>query len=196
MRRFTLWILLICLIVTAFADESEARRRRRSRKRPKIINEKKLYERIGGNKVVSNIVDEWMRINLGDNRISFYFKNLTSEPEKLARFRRQLSDQICVLSDGPCKSENGGVLQKAHADLLANEDHFLIFADNLFRSMQKFDVAEREKNELLARLGEYRGEAIPEQSLTSKESSEKPQDSEPTVDPSAPESKPEAPSGT
>jgi len=196
MRRFTLWILLICLIVTAFADESEARRRRRTRKRAKIINEKKLYERIGGNKVVSNIVDEWMRINLGDNRISFYFKNLTAEPEKLARFRRQLANQICVLGDGPCKAENGGALHKTHTDLLANEDHFLIFADNLFRSMQKYNIAEREKNELLARLGEYRGESLPEQSLTSKESSEKPQISEPAIDPAAPQLKPEAPSGT
>lgn len=178
MRRFTLWIVLICIIVTAFADESEARRRRRSRKRVQVINEKKLYERIGGNKVVSNVVDEWMRLNLGDKTISVYFNSLAAKPEQLAKFRRQLADQICELGDGPCKSENGGVLQKSHADLLANEDHFLIFADNLFRSMQKFNIAEREKNELLARLGEYRGDALPEPALSSKDLSEKPQLSE------------------
>ncbi len=161
MRRFTIWILLLCVFVTAFASESEAARRRRPRKRVQVVNEKKLYERIGGNKVVSNIVDEWMRMNLGDGRISSYFSKLAGKPEQMARFRRQLADQICQMSDGPCKSEN--VIQKVSPDLLANEEHFLIFADHLFRAMQKYNVAEREKNELLARLGELRGEALPEQ---------------------------------
>lgn len=149
------------MIVTLFVDESEARRRKRPRKRAKIINEKKLYERIGGGKAVANIVDEWMRLNLADQQISFYFKDLTAKPESLARFRRQLSDQICEFGEGPC-SAKGNDLQKTQPALLVKEDHFLVFADNLVRSMQKFDIAEREKNEMLARMGEYRSDVTPD----------------------------------
>ena len=162
MRRIFIWILLSTFIVGFFADEADAaRRRRRSRKRAQIINEKKLYERIGGTKTLSQIVDEWMRLNLADQRIAPFFATATAKPERLAKVRRNLSDQLCELADGPC-SYKGAEMQKAHQGLAINEEQFLVFSENLFKSMQKYEVAEREKNEMLARLGEFRSDIVRE----------------------------------
>jgi hemoglobin len=160
MRRFLTFILLISIVSTLFGNDAEARRRRhRKAKRPAIINEKKLYERIGGTKTLSSIVDEWMRLNLADQRIAPFFSKLTAQPEKLGKMRHNLNDQICELADGPCQYR-GAEMKKAHKDLTINEEQFLVFSDNLFRSMQKFNVPEREKNELLARLSEVRSEIV------------------------------------
>lgn len=158
MRRFFTWFVLICLLLTAVSQEADARRRRRRRaKRPAIINEKKLYERVGGAKTVSQIVDEWMRLNLADQRIATVFAELTTHPDRLAKFRRGLNDQICEIADGPCQYK-GDDLKKAHASPSFGEDQFLIYSDNLFKSLQKHNVPEREKNELLARLNELRSD--------------------------------------
>jgi hemoglobin len=160
MRRFLSYLILVSLLSTVFAHDAEARRRRRRRaKRPAIINEKKLFERIGGTKTVSSIVDEWMRLNLADQRIAPYFAKITAQPERLGKMRRNLNDQICEIADGPCLY-HGADMRKAHKDLTINEEQFLIFSDNLFRSMQKYSVPEREKNELLARLSETRAEIV------------------------------------
>lgn len=163
------WISFLLLIVvttavtlTSLSPDAEARRRRRRvrTKRAPIINEKKLYERIGGQKRMGEIVDEWMRLNLADSRVSPAFVVFTAKPALLARERRNLGDQLCELADGPCtvkestkKGEDGDLL---HFD----EAQFLVFGDNLFKSMQKFNVPEREKNELLGRLGETKADFI------------------------------------
>ncbi len=155
MRRIVLLLTLIAFTMTSFLDDADARRRRRrSRtKRAPIINEKKLYERIGGPKRMGEIVDEWVRLNLADARIAPAFAIFTAKPDKLTRERRGLTDHLCELADGPCKTKDA-------EELKLNEMQFLVFGDNLFKSMQKHEVPEREKNELLARLGETKGDFV------------------------------------
>jgi hemoglobin len=160
-RYFVLFSLLlsVILVISSFSFEAEARRRRRHSKKKKapVINEKVLYERMGGTKAMNEIIDEWMRLNLADARIASYFAKTTAQPERLQRLRRNLNDQLCELADGPCQYK-GGDMKKAHAGMNLSEDQFVPFAENLFRSMQKFGVAEREKNEMLGRLGALRAE--------------------------------------
>jgi hemoglobin len=150
--------LIAAFAVTSFSHDAEARRHRRRRaKHAPIINEKKLYERIGGSKGVSEIVDEWMRLNLGDQRTAPLFSDSGAglpKPEKISKVRKSLNDQICELSDGPCLRHL--VETKKPADRSIADDTYLVFADNLFRSMQKYGVPEREKNEMLGRLGDLR----------------------------------------
>lgn len=152
--------LIAIVLVSSVAPEAEARRRRRSRtKRAAIVNEKNLYERLGGAKAVSGIVDEWLRLSLADTRISAFFDKTTAQPERLARLRRSLGDQVCEIADGPCRYK-GGEMSQVHEGMGIAEEHFLAFSENLFRSLQKFGVPEREKNELLGRLGALRAEML------------------------------------
>ena len=152
--------LMVIVFVSSIAPEADARRRRRSRtKRAAIVKEKNLYERLGGAKAVSGIVDEWLRLSLADARISAFFEKTTAQPDRLARLRRSLGDQVCEITDGPCRYK-GGEMGKVHEGMGIAEDHFLAFSENLFKSMQKFSVPEREKNELLGRLGALRAEML------------------------------------
>lgn len=159
MRRiFTSFLTICVLVVSLSASEAEARRRRRSHRRArrlKIINEKKLYERIGGAKMMTAIVDEWTRINLADSRVSGGFASVTTKPEKLGHMRKALGDQLCEIADGPCQY-HGQEMKKVHRAFQISDDQFLIVSDNLVQSLAKLGIPEREKNELLARLGELR----------------------------------------
>lgn len=170
MRRSLLWILIFSFVFLSFSHDAEARRRRRVRrhhhKRLAIINEKKLYERLGGGKAISEIVDEWMRLNLADNRIAPAFSRMTAQPERLGRLRRNLGDQLCEIADGPC-TYKGPETRRGHAGLVFGDDQFLIFSDNLVHSLQKKNVAEREKNELLARFGEIKPDIVSDSSAPS-----------------------------
>ena len=156
-------LLLVVVTLTSFSNDAEARRRRRRAPRTKrapIINEKKLYERIGGPKRMGEIVDEWMRLNLSDSRVSPAFVVFTAKPALLARERRNLSDQLCEISDGPCTVKESTKKGEDGDSLRMDDSQFLVFGDNLFRSMQKFSIPEREKNELLGRLGETKADFV------------------------------------
>jgi hemoglobin len=161
MRKFVIFLLLFSVVSLSFSDDADARRkRRRSRaKKQKIINEKKLYERVGGEKGVALIVDEWLRISLADQRIAPAFAKVTEQPERLAKMRKGMNDQLCEMADGPCQYK-GKDMAKAHAGMNVSDDQFLIFSEGLFKSMEKRDLPEREKNEMLARLGELRAEVV------------------------------------
>ncbi len=161
MRRLFLFFIAICLVSLCFSDDAEARRRRRRHRprRAKIINEKKLFERIGGAKAISEIVDEWIRLNLADQRVAQAFTPVTSKPEKLGKMRRNLNDQLCEIADGPCQYK-GSDMKKTHIALAVSEDQYLVVSDNLVRVLQARQVSEREKNELLARIGELRPEIV------------------------------------
>ena len=161
LKRFIFLILLTTLLASAFAPNANARRRRRHsrKKHAAIINEKKLYERLGSGKVVAGIVDEWIRLSLSDARISSSFANLVAHPEQLAKYRRRLNDQLCEVADGPCHY-NGTEMKKAHEGLKIKDEQFVAFAEDLDKALDKHAVAEREKNELLGRLGTMRGEIV------------------------------------
>jgi hemoglobin len=160
MQRALCLLLVFSFVFLSFSHDADARRRRRHRaKRQKIINEKKLYERIGGSKTVSDMVDEWLRLNLADSRVSGSFSSYTAKPERLGRLRRSLGDQICEIADGPC-SYKGSDTKRVKDGAAFSDDQFLIVSDNLFRSMQKLGLAEREKDELLSRLGDLRPDIL------------------------------------
>ena len=155
-------LVLIAFVGMFAAHPAEARRHRhhsRSKKHAAIINEKKLYERIGGKSALNEITDEWVRNGLSDERISAYFTDMKAKPEKLAKFRRALNDQLCEISDGPCQPAPADL--KKFKDTLKFDDwHIVAFAEDLFKALEKRSVGEREKNELLGRVGWLRADLL------------------------------------
>lgn len=149
LKKAVLFLCALSILVT-FEDDAEARRRRRRHrsrtKRRAVINEPTLYERIGGSKVVTQLVDEWVRSALADGRLSGSWGNVTAKPDSVNSLRKNLNSQLCELADGPCKTG------KNEASALPDEK-FVIFADHLVQVMDKNRVREREKNEMLGRLG-------------------------------------------
>lgn len=155
--------ILTSLLVPLFADDAEARRkrRRRSAKRPKIINEKKLYERIGGRDAIARTVDEWIRLALADAMLAVKLKDLASQPKELAKSRKILSDEICELADGPCTTEDSEWV-KIRTRFKMDEVTTVAFASLLSEALVSRGVGERERNEVLGRLGSIEPLAVSE----------------------------------
>src|SRR5207253_3513233 len=62
-----------------------------------------LYDRLGGKKAITAVVDEFVGRVAADARINRYFMAAASDPKRLTSFKMKLVDQICEASGGPCK---------------------------------------------------------------------------------------------
>ena len=62
------------------------------------MNERSLYDRLGGKKAISAVVDEFVGRVAADNRINRFFAATASDPAWLKAFKGKLVDQICEAS--------------------------------------------------------------------------------------------------
>lgn len=161
--RFLTFAIVFSIISSAFLDDADARRRRRrrSKKQPKVINEKKLFERMGGRDAISKTVDEWIRLALADAVISVQLKDLAAKPVDLAKTRKLLADEICELADGPC-STNDSEWVRVRTRYKMDEVNTVAFASLLSEALLNRGVGERERNEVLGRLGSVEPLAVSE----------------------------------
>jgi hypothetical protein len=149
-------LLMAMVFIVGSADTSEARRRRRRHRRAKkraVINEPDLYQRIGGNKGVTDLVNEWVSAAMADGRLTGSLGGENPKPSAVTKIKKDLTTEVCELSDGPCKLADP---KKLPEPLSLPDEKFVVFADHLVRSMDKLKIREREKNELLGRIGEIR----------------------------------------
>ena len=150
------------LVSTSFLNEADARRRRHRRaKQPKVINEKKLYERMGGRDAIAKTVDEWIRLTLSDAALSVRLKELAQKPLDLAKTRKLLADEICELADGPCSTNDSEWVQ-IRTRFKMDEVTTVSFASLLSEAMRNRGIGERERNEVLGRLGSVEPLAVSE----------------------------------
>jgi hemoglobin len=102
------------------------------------------------------IVDEFLNILAADDRINSFFKDTTKDPKRLAAFKRNLVDQICQASRGPCKYK-GKDMKTAYTGMGFTEADFNALVEDLVEALDKFQVGTTEKDELLAGLGGMKG---------------------------------------
>ena len=105
-----------------------------------------LYQRLGGYNAIQAVVDEAIKNIAADRRINRFFKGAN-----IARLRRQLTDQICAGSGGPCVY-TGRDMKSAHAGMGIQSSHFNALVQDLGKALNKFRVPGREQRELVALL--------------------------------------------
>ncbi|GIX28355.1 MAG: group 1 truncated hemoglobin [Burkholderiales bacterium] len=115
---------------------------------------KSLYERLGGKPAIQAVVDDFIGNVAADARINGFFANAD-----IPRLKRMLVDQICEASGGPCKY-TGKSMKEAHAGMGITEAHFNALVEDLVKSLDKFRVPEKEKNELLAALAAMKPDIV------------------------------------
>lgn len=118
-----------------------------------------LYQRLGGKKAITAVVNEFVGRVAADNRINAFFKDTAADPKRLASFKKKLVDQICEASGGPCKYM-GKDMKSAHAGMGVSGGDFNALVEDLVEALDKFKVGEKEKNELLGALGPMKGEIV------------------------------------
>jgi len=105
-----------------------------------------LYQRLGGYDSIQAVVDEAIKNIAADRRINRFFKGAN-----IQRLRRQLADQICAVSGGPCVYR-GRDMKSAHAGMGIESRHFDALVQDLGKALNKFRVPAREQRELVALL--------------------------------------------
>jgi hemoglobin len=120
----------------------------------KKMQEASLYDRLGGKPAIEAVVDQFIENVAADERINGFFGNTDVPP-----FKAKLVDQICEASGGPC-TYTGQDMKTAHQGMGITDAQFDALVEDLVAALDKFNVPEREKNELLGALGPMRADIV------------------------------------
>jgi len=121
--------------------------------------EKSLYDRLGGKKAITAVVDEFVGRVAADARINSFFAATAADPQRLASFKMKLVDQICQASSGPCKYM-GKDMKSAHMGMGISGPQFEALVSDLAGALDKFKVGDKEKGELLGVLGPMKPQIV------------------------------------
>ena len=121
--------------------------------------EKTLYDRLGGKKAITAVVDEFVGRVAADTRINSFFSATAADPQRLASFKMKLVDQICEAAGGPCKYK-GKDMKAAHAGMGITSPDFDALVQDLVASLDKFMVKDGDKQALLGVLGPMKKDIV------------------------------------
>lgn len=105
-----------------------------------------LYQQLGERQGIARIVEDLLYRIVEDDRINHQFKGMD-----VARFHRNLTDQLCELSGGPC-TYSGREMRELHADMAITDTQFNALAENLILAMEENNVPTGAQNRLIKRL--------------------------------------------
>ena len=105
-----------------------------------------LYQQLGERAGIAEIVEDLLYLIVEDERINHQFKGVD-----VAGFHRNLTDQLCELSGGPC-SYTGREMRELHADMAITDTQFNALAENLILAMEENNVPTGAQNRPIKRL--------------------------------------------
>jgi hemoglobin len=111
------------------------------------MQQKSLYDRLGGQGAIVAVVDDFVGNVAADNRINKFFAKTD-----IPRLKRLLVEQICAGTGGPC-TYTGRDMKSAHAGMGITDAQFNALVEDLIKTLDKFKVPDKEKGELLGILG-------------------------------------------
>jgi hemoglobin len=129
-------VLLAGLLLAACQDMST-----------KPMTDKSLYDRLGGKGAITAVVDDFVGNVAADKRINAYFAKAD-----IPRLKRNLVDQICQATGGPCVY-TGKDMKTAHKGMGIADADFNALVEDLVKTLNKFNVPAKEQGELLGILG-------------------------------------------
>jgi hemoglobin len=115
---------------------------------------KSLYDRLGGQKAIVAVVDDFVGNVAADKRINKFFAKTD-----IPRLKRLLVEQICAGTGGPCKY-TGRDMKSTHSGLGIGNADFNALVDDLGKTLNKFKVPSREQKELVAILAPMRKDIV------------------------------------
>jgi hemoglobin len=113
-----------------------------------------LYERLGGVDAIRGVVGDFHARVMADARISAFFRGVDAEDLK-----GKLTDLICQSTGGPCVYR-GRTMREAHTGMHVTDAQFDALVGDLVAALDRFNVPEREKTELLNALGGMRRDIV------------------------------------
>jgi len=106
-----------------------------------------LYDRLGGQRAIVAVIDDFVERVAADGRIKYRFIN-TDVP----KLKILLVEFVCMATGGPCKY-TGQDMETSHAGMDLVDAEFTALVEDLTATLDKFKVPAKEKGELLGALG-------------------------------------------
>lgn len=116
--------------------------------------QKSLFERLGGLDAISAVTDEFIKNAAADTRINAKFGKTD-----IPRLRFHLIEQLCAATGGPC-TYTGRSMKQTHKNMKVTEGEFNALVEDLVKALDKFNVPQAEKNELLGILGPLKDQIV------------------------------------
>jgi hemoglobin len=106
-----------------------------------------LFDRLGGLPAVTAVVGDFVANVAADPRINQRFFNTDIE-----NLKKLLVELVCMATSGPCKY-SGRDMGIVHAGMDIVDDEFTAIVEDLVKSLDKFKVKDKDKEELLGAIG-------------------------------------------
>ncbi|MGD9243714.1 MAG: group 1 truncated hemoglobin [Desulfobacterales bacterium] len=119
-----------------------------------------LFERLGGENKIAELVDDFYGRVMGDPELKPFFKNTSMA--KLSRMQREF---FSVALDGPT-TYTGNPLAHVHHGRGITQHHFARWVNHLFDALQDCNINEQDVNEIIGRINTYVGEITGEFGIT------------------------------
>ena len=100
------------------------------------------------------VVDDFVANVAADNRINAFFARTD-----IPRLKRLLVEQICSATGGPC-TYTGRSMPEAHRGMHVTDAQFGALVEDLQKSLNKFNVPDKEQGDLLSILGSLRPQIV------------------------------------
>ena len=110
-----------------------------------------LYERLGKKDAISAVVDDFVSRILADGRVNRYFAHASADPENARAYKAKLADFVCQATGGPCQYQGGDMAAVHHGRGITAEAFDAVVSD-LVATLDKLQVPEKEKGQLLGLL--------------------------------------------
>ena len=119
--------------------------------------EKSLYERLGGYDAISAVVDDFAVKLFIDPVVGARFFGMSDDSRE--GFRQKNKNLVCAATGGPCKIISRSAAT-THTGLGIKASEFAIVAQHLVDTLNKFNVPEKEHNELMAIIASLRPDIV------------------------------------
>ena len=122
--------------------------------------QKSLYERVGGLKGITVVVDDFVNRLVVDktlNKNPAIRAGRKSSPDPYLKF--QVSQLVCEATAGPCKYTGKG-MKESHADMNITEKEWDVMAKLFKKTLDKYKVPAAEQNELFEIVGKLKGDIV------------------------------------
>ena len=113
-----------------------------------------LYQRLGGQPAIVAVIDDFVGNVAADNRINRFFANAN-----VPRLKQGLVNQVCQATGGPCVY-TGPPMEVVHHNMRVTDADFNALVEDLVRTLNKFNVPQREQQELLGILGPLKSKIV------------------------------------
>ena len=107
---------------------------------------KSLYQRLGGYDALAAVVDDFIVRLVTDKQFERFFAGHSEDSKK--KIRQHILDQFCAATGGPCVYM-GREMKTSHSGLGITNAQWDAAAKHLGASLDKFNVPEKEKGEVL-----------------------------------------------